>query len=154
MQKWCPRTAILALGSCLLTTCVGCGDGRPRRVRVSGQVLIDGEPLTVGNIRVVPSDARAASGQIGPDGRFTLTTFEPDDGCVPGTHSVLVTAYETISGSAIRWMAPLDYRDLDMSEVTVTIDKATDSLVIDLTWDGGKPFVQRMDSTGDAVPEE
>lgn len=146
-------TAILALGGCLLSCLPGCGDGRPRRVRVSGQVLIDGEPLTVGNIRFVPSDARAATGSIGPHGRFTLTTFEKDDGCVPGTHPVVVTAFETISAGAIRWMAPPKYRDLDTSDLSVTIDKPTDSLVIELRWDGGKPFVQRMDSAGDAVPE-
>jgi hypothetical protein len=144
---------IVSLSACVLTTSIGCGDGRPRRVRVSGQVLIDGEPLGVGNIRVVPSDARAATGTIGSDGRFTLTTFEKDDGCVPGMHPVVITAFETISAGAIRWMAPPQYRDLDTSELTATIDKETDSLLIELTWNGGKPFIQRMDSTGDAVPE-
>src|SRR2546423_15364544 len=29
-----------------LAACVGCGDGRPARVPVSGIVLIDGQPLT------------------------------------------------------------------------------------------------------------
>ena len=143
----------LALLCLLCASASGCNDGRPRRMPVSGQVLIDGEPLTAGNIRVVPADARAATGTIGPDGKFTLTTFAPDDGCVPGTHPVLITAFETINAGAIRWIAPPKYRDLDSSELSVTIEKATDDLVLELSWDGGKPFVQRMDSTGDAVPQ-
>lgn len=136
--------------SCCLA--VGCDDGRPRRVPVSGQVLIDGDALPVGNIRLVPSDARAATGAIGSDGRFTLTTFEQDDGCVLGTHRVLITAFETVNAGAIRWLAPPDYRDLETSELSVTIDGPTDSLIIELTWDGGKPFLQRMDEAGDTVP--
>jgi hypothetical protein len=143
----------LAFLGCLLPACWGCGDGRPRRVPVSGQILIDGEPLPVGNIRVVPDDARAATGTIGPDGRFSLTTFDQDDGCVPGTHAVVITAYEPISGSAIRWLAPPAYRQLDTSGLTATIDEPTDSLVIELSWNGGRPFIERMDSSGDAVPD-
>ena len=152
-HAWSRRAAIVVLSGCLLSTFSGCSDGRPRRVRVAGQVLIDGDPITLGNIRIVPADARAATGSIGPDGTFTLTTFETNDGCVPGTHRVVITAFETISAGAIRWMAQLKYRDLDTSELSVTIDKPTDALVIELTWDGGKPFIQRMDSSGDDVPE-
>jgi len=66
---------------------------------------------------------------------------------------VLVTAFETVNAAAIRWMAPPKYRDLDTSELSATIDKPTDSLLIELTWDGGKPFIQRMDAAGDAVPD-
>ena len=33
---------------------VGCDDGRPQRLKVSGQVLIDGKPLTHGYVRFVP----------------------------------------------------------------------------------------------------
>ncbi len=152
-HAWSRLAAIVVLSGCLLSTFSGCSDGRPRRVRVAGQVLIDGEPITLGNIRIVPADARAATGSIGPDGSFTLTTFEKNDGCVPGTHPVVITAFETISAGAIRWMAPPTYRDLDTSGLSVTIDKPTDALVIELTWDGGKPFIQRMDSSGDDVPE-
>ncbi len=36
----------------------GCGDGRPTRVPISGQVLIDGKPLTTGAVRLVPAGAR------------------------------------------------------------------------------------------------
>ena len=144
----CRRTFMVGIVASLLCGIAGCSDGRPRRVPVSGQVLIDGQPLTVGTIRVIPTDARAATGRIDSAGRFSLMTFDRDDGCVPGTHGVEVTAYETISGSAIRWHAPPKYRDISTSGLVVTIDKPTDSLPIELSWGGGKPFIERMDSAG------
>ena len=33
-----------------------------------------------------------------------------------------------------------------------TIDEPTDSLLVELTWGGGRPFIERMDSAGDSVP--
>ena len=71
--------------SCLLPLVIvsalfaaGCGEDRPDRVQVSGQVLIDGQPLTCGFVRIMPENARPSTGAIGPDGRFKLTTF----GCI------------------------------------------------------------------------
>lgn len=132
----------------------GCGDGRPRRVPVSGRVIIDGKPLVSGFIRVVPDDARPSTGEIDSDGRFRLTTFDQLDGCVAGTHRVEVVAFDTISPTALRWLAPPKYRDSSSSGLTVTIDGPTDSLAIDLSWDGGEPFVQRQETGGDTDPSK
>lgn len=120
----------------------GCGRGRPERARVSGQVRIDGQPLGGGVIRLYPANARPASAAIDADGRFTLKTFEDDDGAVLGTHPVTVTWVEEISDNKRRWLAPKKYADPETSGRTVTIDGPTDSLLIELTWDGGKPFVE------------
>ena len=147
------RAVLLLVIGCLFPAVSGCSDGRPRRVKVAGRVLIDGQPLPLGSIRVLPADARAATGRIESDGSFVLTTFEKEDGCVPGTHGVEVTAFEPISGSAIRWLAPPKYRQVSESGLTVTITEPTDALVIELTWDGGRPFIERMDSAGDSVPD-
>lgn len=124
----------------------GCGDGRPKRVKVSGQVLIDGKPLEYGFVQVMPAGERAATGKIGPNGRFTLTTFDPDDGCVLGKHNVAVIATESINGSSQRWHAPKKYVDATKSDLQVEITEPTDSLVIELTWDGGKPFIEKFDA--------
>ena len=129
----------------LLALC-GCGEGRPDRVPVSGKVLIDGQPLSRGYIRIVPSDARASTGEIGPDGRFTLGCFEKADGCVVGTHPISVYAAEPLSASSQRWLAPKKYADPATSGLTAEIKEPTDSLVIELSWDGGKPFVERLGS--------
>jgi len=89
----------------------GFGDGRPRIVPTSGQVFMNGKPLTghVGFVRVVPANARPATGRIDPaDGRFTLTTYETDDGCVEGTHPAAVIINKTV-GTRLVWIAPERY---------------------------------------------
>lgn len=113
----------------------GCGDGRPKRVPVSGQVFIDGKPLAAGTdgfIRVEPTDGRAATGKIDPtNGTFTLTTYETSDGCIQGTHGVAVVVNATISGKLIP-LIPDRYSRADTSGLSVTIDGPTDSLKIEL----------------------
>jgi len=123
----------------------GCSDGRPDRVPVSGQVLIDGKPLGYGVIRLIPSDARPATGQLDAEGRFTLKTFEDGDGAVLGTHPVMILAAESISSTKQRWHAPKKYANAKTSDLTATIDGPTDSLLIELSWEGGKPFVETID---------
>jgi hypothetical protein len=93
---------------------------------------------------VVPDDARASGGRIGPDGRFTLGCFEKDDGVVVGKHPLAVIATEPLGANAQRWLAPRKYAQPKTSELTVDIQEPTDSLVIELTWAGGKPFVERF----------
>jgi len=126
----------------------GCGDGRPKRVTVSGQVLIDGEPLPGGSIKLVPQGARPSMGEIDAEGRFTLTCFDGQDGAVPGKHRVEVVANEALSFTEIRWFAPKKYANFAESGLEIEIHEPTDSLVINLTWDGGKPFVERVAAGG------
>ena len=135
----------------LLGLVAGCGDGRPARVPVSGQVLIDGRPLTSGYIRIVPSDARPATGTIDDEGRFTLTTFDEGDGCVPGTHGVEVTATEMVDQNRVRRLVPEKYAKASTSGLSVTIDGPNDSLVIELSLEGQRP-VEWLDSSGDVDP--
>ena len=121
----------------------GCDDGRPHRVPVSGQVLIDGQPVAAGMIKIVPQDARPAYGQLDEEGRFTLTTFDPDDGCVEGTHRVMVLGRREKNGR-YHWLAPKKYWSPKNQQLSATIEGPTDSLVIELTWGGGKPFSERI----------
>ena len=121
-----------------LIATVGCGDGRPKRVQVSGQVLIDGEPVPGGSIRFVPEGARPSSSDLDDDGRFNLRCFEENDGAVVGTHRVQVAAREMDNGK-LRWYAPQKYSDVETSELTVEITEATDDLVIELEWGKQKP---------------
>ena len=123
---------------------VGCGDGRPERLEVSGQVLIDGKPLTYGSVRFVPKGARASSGRLDENGRFTLTCFGAEDGVVPGVHRVEVNAAESLSGTKNYWHAPKKYARFRTSPLKQEITESTDSLVINLTWDGGKPFTEKV----------
>lgn len=126
-------TLVVVLGA--LTGC----DGSPKVVPVSGIVIIDGQPLTYGHIQVLPTGYRPASGRIGPDGRFTLTTTVSGDGCAIGTHTVVILASESLSPQETKWHAPKKYADSKTSDLTVTITQATDDLKIELKGDGGKP---------------
>jgi hypothetical protein len=136
----------IAIGPVLagLLLCVGCGDDRPRRVPVSGKVLIDGKPLTHGFVRFIPSGARPSGGKLDARGCFTLSCFDGDDGAVPGRHRVEIAANETLSSTKVRWHAPKKYNDLGTSGITQEIDGPTDSVVINLSWQGGAPFVETV----------
>jgi hypothetical protein len=142
-----PINALLCLAAGLLAGCGG--DGRPELVPVAGVVLIDGQPLKHGVVQVVPAGARAAHGKIDANGRFELTTFEPNDGCVPGRHTVAVVANESIDGSSQRWHAPKRYMDPATSGLEVTVNaEGSNDLPIELSWEGGRPFVESWGGDG------
>jgi hypothetical protein len=131
---WNLRVSVVLLGALL-----GCGDGRPALVPVSGQVLIDGQPLTNGFIRFAAAGNRPSMGKIGEDGRFTLTCYETGDGAVVGTHQVAIMSQERISDDQYKWHAPKKYSNYANSGVTQEITGPTDSLVIELTWGNERP---------------
>jgi len=122
---------------------VGCNDGRPRRVPVSGQVLIDGKPLTYADLKFVPEGARPSYGKLDSNGRFTLTCYDGNDGVVPGLHRVAVSGSE-VKQEQTMWHAPIKYANFRTSGITVQIDGPTDSLVIELGSDG-RPATVHID---------
>jgi hypothetical protein len=135
--------AYLAFGSLFLA---GCGDGRPKRVPVFGRVLIEGRPLQVGFVQVVPQGNRPAHGALDDEGRFTLGTFEETDGCVLGKHRVAVIANKNISPTALRWFAPKKYMSIATSGLTIEVNGPRNDVEIDLTWKGSShdgPFTEQ-----------
>lgn len=145
------RRRLTSPGAPLLTACLastaliaGCGDGRPKRLQVSGQVLIDNQPLSYGYIRFVPKDARPSGGRLDENGRFTLSCYAKNDGIIPGVHRVEVDASESLSGTELKWHAPKKYFRYKSSGIEQEVTESTDSLEIHLTWDGGKPFIERV----------
>lgn len=122
----------------------GCGDGRPTRVPVSGHVLIDGKPLTYGYVEFTIANSRPAMGNVDKDGHFFLTCFDPGDGAVIGKHRVAVVAREPINQETTKWHAPEKYADPASSGITQEITCPTDSVTINLTWDGKPgPFIEK-----------
>jgi hypothetical protein len=119
-----------------LLTLAGCGESGPKVVPASGTVYIDGVPLAYGHIQVMPKGWRPASGRIGGDGRFVLTTSTPNDGCPVGTHPVVILAGESITPETTKWHAPQKYSDASTSNLTVTISGPVDDLKIELKSDG------------------
>ena len=72
---------------------------RPSRsIEVKGSVVLeDGKPLTSGTVEFEPVSGSVyqASGEIGPDGSFSLKTADSGDGAAPGEYRVKVVPDET-----------------------------------------------------------
>jgi hypothetical protein len=93
---------------------------------VKGRILLaNGKPLTTGRVTFIASDdlRLPASGDVGPDGGFTLTTRTPGDGAFPGPYKVRIEPAEskTKARRAGRPPFPLKYVDEDSSGLTVTV---------------------------------
>jgi hypothetical protein len=152
-------SAILMLcASVALLIAPGC-DKHPARVPVSGQVLIDGEPLKYGAIIFVPEGGRSSMGTLDQDGHFSLTCFTPTDGALLGKHKVQVIATEQVSEYVSRIHAPKKYGGVATSGITEEITSPTDSLKIELTWKGnppGKPYTESFTppAGSDAEPHD
>jgi hypothetical protein len=132
-------TTVIPFGICV----AGCAEKRPTRVPVSGTVTIDGAPLTFGSVMFVNADTRPAGSAIDGQGRFTLSCYEAADGAVLGLHRVKVTAAQPHGTNAVRWLAPKKYASENTSGIDIEITEPRDDLNIELTWDGGKPFIER-----------
>lgn len=74
---------VLALG--------GCGS-KLKTAPVQGKISYKGKPVPNGTITFIPADGPTATGEIQPDGFYTLTTERPGDGAVLGEHKVIIVA--------------------------------------------------------------
>jgi hypothetical protein len=149
---------ILCASFVLLNAISGC-DKRPTRVPVSGQVLIDGEPLKYGAVIFVPDGGRSSMGTLDQNGHFSLSCFTPNDGALLGKHKVQVIATEQVSEYVSRIHAPKKYGGVETSGITEEITGPTDSLKIELTWKGnppGKPYTESFTppAGSDAEPHD
>jgi hypothetical protein len=118
----------------------GCGDNLPKRVTVSGRVLLDGKPLEFGVVRFFPENQRMASGGIQRDGSFKLNTFSENDGCFIGKHPVAINSAENISASKMKWYAPKKYADPNTSGLEVDIPGPRSDVIIELTSEPGQKY--------------
>jgi hypothetical protein len=70
---------------------VGCGSSSTSPV--AGVVLLDGKPVANAAVQFVAQSesGRDATGQTDQSGEFTMSTFKPKDGVVPGDYKVVVS---------------------------------------------------------------
>ncbi|MFO0791362.1 MAG: hypothetical protein U0805_18025 [Pirellulales bacterium] len=139
-----PRAAFIWLALC--GALVGCKPGdRADVVPVSGKVLLEGQPLKFGSITFQPMRGQPASGTIGPDGSFTLSTYRPGDGAAVGQHRVKITCYTSQDPAAKKdgpseslgeSLIPQQYTSSDTSGLTVAVLSG-----------GNGPFVFELKST-------
>jgi hypothetical protein len=130
----------------------GCGvaANRPKVAPVSGKVTQKGKPLAAGEVIFTPgggpSEAgQVATGQIGPDGSYRLTTFNFGDGAVLGPHKVTVIARSTtdmrkmneLKGGAIAYklppsLLPPKYSQVSSTPLKYTVEDRDNTINIDL----------------------
>ncbi len=91
-----PRSPLLWFGSLgLMTFALGCGDSGPQLAPVTGQVLLDGEPVADAGVLFSPdSPGPAASGSTDEQGKFSLMTGSRD-GALVSSHRVVISKSET-----------------------------------------------------------
>jgi hypothetical protein len=76
----------------------GCSRGGRPVARVSGVITYAGKPVPNGTVVFMPVESGPpAYGNIGPDGRYTLSTYSPGDGAAVGRHAVMITALEQLT---------------------------------------------------------
>ncbi|MFO0921046.1 MAG: hypothetical protein U0905_00965 [Pirellulales bacterium] len=90
------RGSVFFFLTCSVLLC-GCGTSHPPTFPVYGKVMFpDDEPVRIGTVEFRQEGAgqdgnRAiARGTIQEDGTFQLSTFNPNDGALAGTHQVTV----------------------------------------------------------------
>ena len=100
----------LLFALCCVVACSGCNRG-PKMAKVSGKVFYKDGTVPKGGVCVVnftpTRDSTAevrkgATGTIGPDGSFSLSTRAPDDGVYVGEYAV----------TFVVWPGPMDPRSL------------------------------------------
>jgi hypothetical protein len=140
-----PSRLLIVLLVTALTT--GCG-GASKTSAVSGRVTYKGKPVPNANVSFTPveGDTRAAEGLTDSDGRFTLRTFETNDGALPGKYRISVIARgpnrppkpgETGSGMPGEMMPgdptiPLKYFAPDTSGLTREVTRGSNRVDLEL----------------------
>ena len=118
----------------LILLASGCGPSRPPTVKVTGTVIYRGSPVSAADVNFIPADGRPASGRTNEQGRFTLTTFMPGDGVLPGEHIVMIGKQEpkhtgTQENTADQglyiyyvYVLPVKYASIKESPLRATVD--------------------------------
>jgi hypothetical protein len=96
---------------------------RPWPSPVSGAVSYNGQPVGTGQIVFVPRNPagqQATSPII--DGRYSLTTFAPNDGAISGSYDIVI-----VSPSV-----PVKFRSSSTSGLTAVIRQGANTIDLDL----------------------
>src|SRR5262245_30116436 len=115
------RPALYGLLLAGIPLTVGCESKPPALVPVAGRVTFAGATVVRGVIVFSPdadggTHGSCATGEIGPDGRYALTT-NGLPGAVPGWHRVTVAGLDSTSGPRL----PDRFRDPNLSKLRVEV---------------------------------
>jgi len=130
--------AAIALGFLVCLGSAGCGPDRPATARVTGTVTLEGQPVAEADVNFIPTEGRPASGRTDAEGRFSLSTFVPGDGVLPGEHVVTVSKQVAKDGDSddpyreFIDVLPPAYGSLQTSPLRATVEAGGSN---DLTFD-------------------
>ena len=94
------RSAIPTVVAAFVIAGCGEGDDRPARIPATGQVLYQGKPVEGAHVAFRGSgDQTPAVGTTDAEGKFTLSTFDQEDGAIPGEYAVTVSKIVTVGGT-------------------------------------------------------
>lgn len=161
-----PATGLrwIVLGVCLVAL-AGCGgSGRPKLVKVSGKVTLDGQPLPGAQVALVLEStanakyARPSYGFTDANGEFQAQTYDSGDGLPVGKYQVGVIKREVVGNLPpgfdeenaanfnvkYQWTTPRKYAEPAQSGLLVEVTSAgmTPS-VIELSSGGQKPQIEQ-----------
>lgn len=125
----------------LLIPCLvgGCGPKYPKTAIVRGKVTYKGKPVPNGTVNFIPAAGKDASGEIKPDGTYTLTSFRPGDGAIPGAYSVVIVAMQDMASRLPEERSPLPppivpvkYTSLATSDLKAQVEDQENTINFDL----------------------
>ena len=135
-------TARIALTALISICCIGCST-RLQTYPVAGKVQFKtGGVVHVGTVELKSVEhGLQARGEIGPDGDFTLTTFDDGDGAVAGKHKCVIVQFvmtEDVASHRPSMIGVIDrkYASYTTSDLLVTIDPNLETNEILLEVDG------------------
>lgn len=130
---------------------VGCGGkksvpGRPKTVPVKVTVLYRGVPVAEANVQFLPEGSgNAATGVTDANGVGRLTTFDQNDGAVPGKYRVTIRKSLQVGGSnssdpdappvpaTYREELPAKYMAPETSGLTAEVSESQKEFTFELT---------------------
>lgn len=131
---------LVAAGLCLAAS--GCGSGKLDVAPVKGKVTHNKKPLQFGSVVFQSEKGLPATGQIQPDGTYTLTTYASGDGAVVGSHKVQITCTDTQkpgftppAGQELpvgKSLIPTKYNQADTSGLTAEVKSGPNQIDFDL----------------------
>jgi hypothetical protein len=128
-------TRNLLIAGLLLFAVAGCGGSQGR---VSGQVTLDGQPLTKGDISFSPvADGVVASGQIDSGGNYSLKVGT-SAAIPPGSYRVTVVAVEPVAPTPEHpeplptLLTPKKYNNPATSELSAEVKAGSNTFNFDL----------------------
>ena len=120
------RFAVITMVGLMVSMLAGCSKtSNLDTIPVTGLVTLDGQPVPGAKVVFAPSGGtgQAASGVTGSDGRYKLTTQDPNDGALPGKYMVMISKTEGSAGAADQAVKP----NMTPEEATKAATEARDA---------------------------